>query len=92
VERATHIARSTINSALKELDELRGLVGKIRRKGGGRRPPAVTDATLVADLLTLLEPATTGDPMRPLRWTSKSPAKLAVALRGMGHKETLHDK
>ena len=28
----------------------------------------------------LAEPATMGDPMRPLRWVSKSPAKLAAAL------------
>src|SRR5690242_15350094 len=33
----------------------------------------------------LLEPATMGDPMRPLRWVSKSHAKLAAALSGMGH-------
>jgi len=29
----------------------------------------------------LLEPATLGDPMRPLLWVSKSHAKLATALR-----------
>ena len=26
-----------------------------------------------------------GDPMRPLKWVSKSPAKLAAALRKSGH-------
>jgi hypothetical protein len=34
----------------------------------------------------LLEPATLGDPMRPLLWVSKSHAKLAAALRDMGHR------
>ena len=34
----------------------------------------------------LVEPATMGDPMRPLLWVSKSHAKLAAALREMGHK------
>jgi hypothetical protein len=34
----------------------------------------------------LLGPATMGDPMRPLRWVSKSHDKLAAALRQMGHK------
>ena len=29
-----------------------------------------------------------GDPMRPLMWVSKSHAKLAAALREMGHKIT----
>ena len=44
------------------------------------------DPTLLADLERLLEPATMGDPMRPLRWVSKSHDKLATALRALGHK------
>ncbi len=44
------------------------------------------DPTLLEDLQRLLEPATMGDPMRPLRWVSKSHDKLAAALRAMGHK------
>jgi hypothetical protein len=43
------------------------------------------DTTLLEDLHKLLEPATRGDPMRPLRWVSKSHAKLAAALCEMGH-------
>jgi len=57
----------------------------VRRPGSGR--PAVTekDPTLLEDLRQLLKPATKGDPMRPLRWVSKSHAKLAAALCAMGH-------
>jgi hypothetical protein len=44
-----------------------------------------TDATLLEDQGQLLEPATKGDPLRPLRWVSKSHAKLAAALCAMGH-------
>jgi hypothetical protein len=33
-----------------------------------------------------VEPATLGDPVRPLLWVSKSHDKLAAALRAMGHK------
>ena len=33
----------------------------------------------------LVDPATRGDPESPLRWTSKSAAKLAEALRELGH-------
>src|SRR6185437_187668 len=45
----------------------------------------------VDDLRLLVEPAVPaqagmGDPMRPLMWVSKSHAKLAAALREMGHK------
>lgn len=32
-----------------------------------------------------MDPVTRGDPTSPLRWTSKSGAKLAAALQGMGH-------
>ena len=82
---ATGIARSTIGRGLKDLDDPASLSGDVRRSGSGR--PALTkrDATLLEDLRQLLEPATKGDPMRPLRWVSKSHAKLAAALRAMGH-------
>jgi Rhodopirellula transposase DDE domain len=41
---------------------------------------------VVADLERLVGPATRGDPERPLRWTSKSAANLAVGLRARGHR------
>jgi hypothetical protein len=41
---------------------------------------------LLEDLRQVLEPVTMGDPERPPRWVSKSHAKLAAALRAMGHK------
>jgi hypothetical protein len=44
------------------------------------------DATLIEDLRRVVEPATLGDPMRPLLWVSKSHDKLAAALCEMGHK------
>ena len=43
------------------------------------------DATLLDDLKRLVEPATLGDPVRPLLWVSKSLDKLASALAAMGH-------
>ena len=64
--RATKVARSTIGRGIKDLREPATLTGKVRRKGAGR--PAITakDPTLLGDLKQLLEPATMGDPMRPL--------------------------
>src|ERR1700729_538594 len=58
----------------RDLDDPGSLVGKVRRPGSGR--PALTskNTTLLEDLRQLLEPATMGDPMRPLRWVSKSHA------------------
>jgi len=83
--RATGIARSTIGRGLKDLNEPGSLSGVVRRPGSGRRALTVLDTTLLADLRQLLEPATMGDPMRPLLWVSKSHAKLAAALCLMGH-------
>jgi hypothetical protein len=90
VSRATGIARSTIDRGLKELEALalarpEGRQRKVRRPGGGRRSLLQTDPTLLSDLQGLLEPATVGDPMRPLMWVSKSHEKLAAALREMDH-------
>ena len=84
--RATGIARSTIGRGLKDLDDPDALSGVVRRPGSGRRALTAMDATLLEDLRRLLEPATKGDPMRPLLWVSKSHAKLAAALCAMGHR------
>ncbi len=84
--RATKVARSTIGRGLKDLRDPGSLTGKVRRKGGGTPRLTAKDPTLLEDLQRLLEPATMGDPMRPLRWVSKSHDKLATALRAMGLK------
>jgi hypothetical protein len=84
--RASGIARSTIGRGLKDLNGPDPLSGAIRRPGGGRAAVTEADPTLLEDLRQLLEPATMGDPMRPLLWVSKSHAKLAGALSAMGHK------
>jgi hypothetical protein len=41
---------------------------------------------LLPDLEKLVDSTTRGDPMSPLRWTSKSVRKLTVALNAMGHR------
>src|SRR5260370_1849327 len=83
---ATGIARSTIGRGLKDLASPGSLSGEVRRPGGGGPTLIEKDPTLLEDLRLLVEPATMGDPMRPLMWVSKSHAKLAAALREMGHK------
>lgn len=86
VARATGIAPSTIGRGLKDLAASGFPVGSVRRTGSGRQPLTTADLTLLDDLRRLLEPATMGDPTRPLLWVSKSHAKLATALRTMGHR------
>ena len=86
VVRVTGLARRTV---YRGLDDIRrrhktGL-GRIRKHGGGRKPKIVHDPTLLRDLKTLVEPATRGDPMRSLLWTSRSLRKLSKELANKGH-------
>jgi hypothetical protein len=79
VSRITGIARSTIVRGVWEIKEkVQVGLGRIRQAGGGRKAKCFEDRTLLPDLERLVEPATRGDPMRPLRWTSKSLSKPGV--------------
>src|SRR6202790_2488894 len=85
VSKITGLARSTINRGEDDLDGEPLAKGRVRRAGGGRRSVSEADPGLVPALKRLVEPATLGDPMRPLIWVSKSMAKLAATLTEMGH-------
>ena len=54
----------------------------------GQEPgaPTETDPSLLDDLRALVEPATRGDPERPLLWTAKSLRNLAGGLQELGHR------
>ena len=88
VEGATGISRSTISRGIREIelgahDDLPP--ERARRAGGGRKRAVDSDATLLDDLDSLIEPMTRGDPESPLRWTSKSVRNLEEELQAMGH-------
>jgi hypothetical protein len=85
VSRITGLARSTINRGEDDLDAEPLPKGRSRRVGGGRRALCANDPGLVPALERLVEPATLGDPVRPLIWVSKSMEKLAASLTEMGH-------
>ena len=59
--------------------------GRVRGPGGGRPSVIDLDAGLASALRELVDPETRGDPMSPLRWTTKSTARLAGALTEGGH-------
>ncbi len=91
VVRATGMAENTVRAGMRELEAGHTLEpGRVRRRGGGRKPLAEIDPTLVGDLERLVDPDSRGDPEQPLRWTAKSVRKLAEALRGLGH-EVSHE-
>ena len=85
VTEITGLARSRINRGEDDLDGEPLPKGRVRRTGGGRRSVAEKNPDLIPELKRLVEPATLGDPMRPLIWVSKSMDKLAEALTDMGH-------
>lgn len=85
VSRATGVAHSTIIRGAKELGVASATLARVRREGAGRPALSQSDPTLLEDLRRLVEPATMGDPMRPLLWVSKSREKLAAALRALDH-------
>jgi hypothetical protein len=86
VSEITGIARSTIGRGLAELDGKTPLSGngRVRRRGGGRKPETAKQPGLLEALESLVAPATRGDPERPLLWVSKSYRHLADGLRELG--------
>jgi hypothetical protein len=87
VARVAGVARSTVTLAVAELDGPEVVdPGRSRRSGGGRKSATVADPGLAAALDALVDPATRGDPMSPLRWTAKSTLTLAEALTAAGHR------
>src|SRR5437588_4513806 len=72
VSKITGLARSTINRGADDLDAEPLPKRRGRRSGGGRRALCGPDPGLVPALQRLVEPATLGDPMRPLIWVSKT--------------------
>lgn len=91
VARASGISRKTVSAGVAELEGgADPLEGRVRREGGGRKPLTETDPGLLEALDGLVEPATRGDPMTRLRWTTRSARTLAGELRGQGHAVSHH--
>src|SRR5664280_3600959 len=86
VARAVGVAGDTVRRGRTELQEPLTLsYPRSRRPGGGRKRAEAGDPALVEALDKLVDPVTRGDPMSPLRWTSKSLRTLAKALQEQGH-------
>jgi hypothetical protein len=86
VATACGLSRRSVERGLSELtarktSEMEPLAAsRARRPGGGRKTLLAKNPDLAAELERLVASSTRGDPMSPLRWTSKSTEKLAVEL------------
>lgn len=86
VASATGVAADTVRRGRAEAEQGQGpALGRSRRPGGGRKRAESHDTDLVVAFESLIDPVTRGDPMSPLRWTSKSIRALTAALRAGGH-------
>ncbi len=87
---ASGLSRTTIHRGLRELagnglqNDLRPT--RARQLGGGRKRIQQRQPAVLEELERLVDPATRGDPMSPLRWTSKSTSKLTAELRRKGYR------
>ena len=88
IARATGADVKTVRRGKAEIESGSGPDGRVRGPGGGRPSLADVDAGLLPALEALVDPGTRGDPMSPLRWTTKSTAHLAGELTGQGHQVT----
>jgi transposase len=86
VARAAGVAESTVARGMSDLEAGAEPLGRTRRPGGGRKRLSDLDPGLRPALLALVEPDERGDPMSPLRWTTKSTRTLAAELTAQGHR------
>lgn len=84
VSKAAGLSRPTLYRGMAELQERGSGAERIRRPGGGRKSARVKFPGLTEAIELMVEPTSRGDPMSPLRWTTKSTRKLAEALRSQG--------
>jgi transposase len=92
VAKATGISDRTIRSGIREIEDPNPLSSdRQRRTGAGRPSKEIVDPGLGAALESIVDSATRGDPMSPLRWTSKSTRSIASELQRLGF-EVSHAK
>ena len=85
VANATGLSRTTITKGIKEIESNEHLAdGRVRQPGGGRKKSSIKQSKLLSALDALVEPTAKGDPMSPLRWTTKSTRRLRDALNKQG--------
>jgi len=89
VSRISGVSRVTITQGMAEINSegyLPQEQTRLRKKGGGRKLIEIKAPEILQELDELLEPYTKGDPMNPLKWTSKSTRAIETALKQKGYK------
>ena len=85
VSRAAAVSRNTVITGARQVASGETASSpRIRREGAGRKALIDKDPDLLLELDDLVSPEARGDPMSPLRWTSKSTYNIAGALKAKG--------
>ena len=88
VSRVSGVSRVTITAGMSEINSegyQPKAQGRCRKEGGGRKRLESKNPQILKELEVLLEPHTKGDPMNPLKWSSKSMRALESALEKKGY-------
>jgi DDE family transposase len=87
VKQVSGLSERTVRRGITEVQggKAGGSPERVRRPGAGRPASEVIDPAVVKDLNLLLGETTAGDPMRLLRWTTKSTRLIAEELNRLGH-------
>jgi hypothetical protein len=84
VAACSSMSTSTLSKAVREVRDGIEPSDRQRIEGGGDRPAIDKQPGLLLALDELVHPGSRGDPMSPLRWTSKSTYELSAALQAQG--------
>lgn len=86
VARAAGVSVNTVSKGARQVREgVVGAIGRVRAPGAGRPRVEQTQPGILEALESLIAPESRGDPMSPLRWTTKSLSNLVKALAGLGY-------
>jgi transposase len=86
ISRISGVSRVTITNGIKELIESTGIEDgqRCRKQGGGRKNVIQKYPCIKKELEQLLEPYTKGNPMNPLKYSSKSSRNIERELQKKG--------
>ena len=87
VNEITGKSMTTIRKGIAEINSKKKSknINRIRKQGGGRKELVKKKPTLLKTLEAIMSNSTSGDPMKHLRWTTKSTGNVAVELKKRGY-------
>ncbi len=88
VNKLTGKSMTTIRRGIKEINSGEKLdeANRIRKKGSGRKRLTSKKPEIIRDLELIMENETSGNPMKHLKWTTKSTGNVADELKQKGYK------